>query len=97
MNLDQIQDNIAQEVLMLLLHSDEEVQNKIPTDVVDKLTQLAASSNKDIDFKNKNVIDDEISKEALDIYSLLYYCYVADDNLKKELISNWKNNDSTNE
>lgn len=96
MNLDQIQDNIAHEVLMLLLHSDEEVQNKIPNDIVDKLTKLATSSSKDINFNNKNVIDEEISKEALDIFSLLYYYYVADDNVRKEILSAWKNNEENN-
>ena len=96
MNLDQVDSNTAKEVLMLLLYSEKETQNKVPKKIIDKLTTLASQSNITVDINNKDQIEEDISGEALDLFSIIYYSYIADENQKKEILSSWINNEQIN-
>ena len=94
-NPEQLGNDISKEVLLIILNSSEEIQKKIPSDLINKLTTLAADSTKNINFiKGKRLDEQNISKESLDIFAVLYYYYVADNEEKKELISKWKENEN---
>ena len=48
MNLEKLDKDVAKEVLLILLHSSEEIQDKIPEKVIKDLFFLAADSKKDV-------------------------------------------------
>ena len=93
MNLDQVDNNTAKEVLMLLLYSKAETQSKVPKSIVDKLTDLASKSDIEVNIKNKDFIENDISSDALDLFSIIYYSYIADENEKKDILYSWINNE----
>jgi len=92
-----LSNDVAKEVFTIILYSDEYIQNKIPEDVLKKIANLAADSNLEIHLdKTKKLQDQNLSSDALDTFSLLYYLYVADGDERNEILSNWTINDSTN-
>ena len=94
MNEEQLDKDVAKEVLTLLLYSSKNIQDKIPEDFIRRLTDKAADSDIEIHLdKDKNLKDQDISSNALDTFSLLYYLYVADDEEKDDILYNWKKND----
>lgn len=96
-NLNQLDANIAKEVLVTLMYTDEKILDKIPSDLINNLSTLAADSNIDINFEKGKAIDEQgLSDETINIISVLYYYYVATEDEKKELLQNWKYNESIN-
>ncbi len=94
METDFLDSNVAKEVLTILLYSDEKIGNSIPREIYSNLTELAADSTLDIKFdKDKNLIEQNISSDALDMFSLLYYLYATDADEQKEILSSWIMND----
>lgn len=84
----------AKEVLILLEYMSPDITNKIPEDFIIKLKELSANSDKLVQINpNKDLIDQEISEEAKDILTLIYYSYFADKEEQKELQTIWKEND----
>ena len=94
MNEELLNKDIAKEVLMIILYSDNYIQNRIPEDIVKRLTNLSADSELDVHFdKNKKLKEQNISSDALDMFAFLYYSYVADENEQEEILSSWYMND----
>ena len=94
MNEELLNKDIAKEVLTIILYSDNYIQNRIPEDIIKKLTNLSADSELDIHLdKNKKLQEQNISSDALDMFALLYYSYVADENEQDEILSSWYMND----
>ena len=76
-NLEQLDANIAKEVLVTLMYTDEKILDKIPSDLINNLSTLAADSNIDINFEKGKAIDEQgLSDETINIISVLYYYYV---------------------
>ncbi|MBR4262936.1 MAG: hypothetical protein IKQ35_06200 [Bacilli bacterium] len=87
--------DVAKEVLMILLHSGNYIQDKMPADFLKNLTDLAADSNLEVHLdKNKSLKDQNLSNDALDTFALLYYLYVANDSERDEILSHWVINDN---
>jgi hypothetical protein len=89
-----VDSDVAKEALNIILFCDKDIQNKIPKDVIKKLTDSAADSNIEVSL-DKNILlkDQNLSSESLDLFSYLYYEYVADEEEKKEILTNWNKND----
>lgn len=86
--------DVAKEVLTIILYSDTYVQEKIPEDFMKKLTDLAAESDLEVHIvRNKSLKEQRLSSEALDMFALLYYLYVAEIEEKDQILSQWAIND----
>ena len=86
--------DIYKEVLIVLSNMSDEIVEKIPDQVFDELNNLAADSKKDFYIDTSKDIDEQnISREAQNLISLIYYNYIADENEKKEIYNNWKENE----
>lgn len=86
--------DVFKETLMILSYFDDDLLKKIPSKFFKKMCELAADSKMDFYIeKNKKLYEQNISEEAKDLISLIYYNYIAEDNEKKELIKTWYQND----
>lgn len=86
--------DLYKEVLIVLSNMSDEIIEKIPDQVFDELNNLAADSKKDFYIDTSKDIDEQnISREAQNLISLIYYNYIADENEKKEIYNNWKENE----
>ena len=95
MNIEVLDKDVAKEVLMILLYSNENISDSIPDEIYKNLTDLAADSDIDVIFeKNKNLLNQNISSKALDVFSFLYYTYVSSEEEQKEILRNWVLNDN---
>ena len=89
--------NVANEVLNIIMFCDNEIQDKIPQDIIEKLTDLAGDSDIEVNLdKDKLLKDQNVSQDSIDLFSYLYYKYVADEEEKKEIITNWVINEKMN-
>lgn len=84
---------ILSEVDFILKQCNNEMINKIPQNVLNKI-----ESNKDSQYYleydiTQNLNNQKISEEAKDLISALFLQYVMDENTKKELVDICKNND----
>lgn len=86
--------SVYKEVFMVLAYFDEEMIKKIPDTMLNKIKECAAESKKEvfIDF-SKDINDQNISEDAKDFISILYYNYIANENEKKEIENAWKENE----
>lgn len=97
MNLNELNNDIAKEVLTILLFCNKNIQDKIPKKVIKDLSLKAADSLIEIHLdKNKKLDEQKISKEALDIFSIIYCLYVAKEQEKDEIINSWILNEKNN-
>ena len=95
MEIEALNNDVAKEVLTIILYCDRNIQSKIPSEIIKSLTDLAADSNLEIHLdKNMPLQNQKVSVDALDFFSLLYYTYVADGNEASELLANWAHNDN---
>lgn len=86
--------DIYKEVFVVLSHFNQELIEKIPQQVFNKLIELAADSEHNVVIDVSKTIDkQDISEESKDIISLIYYNCIADEQEKKELVSLWDYND----
>ena len=89
-----LSNDVAKEVLTIILNSSIYIEEKIPEDFLKKLIDLAADSSIEVHLdKNKNLQEQNLSAEALDTFALLYYIYVAKDTEKDEILDKWGTND----
>ena len=93
LNTDTLSNDSCKELLTILSYSSLEIQDSIPDEIYQKLTFSAADSKKNVYInKNKPLYEQNISHEALDMFALLYFNYVANDIEKEEILSSWNNN-----
>ena len=87
--------NVCKEVITILGFFNNDVIEKIPSEILKKLNELAADSklNYYID-KEKNLINQNISEKSKDLIALLYYSYIATQNEKDELSKIWNENEN---
>jgi len=89
-----LNNDIAKEVLTIILNCATYIQEQIPEEFLKKLTDLAADSYLEVHLdKNKSLQEQNLSSDALDTFALLYYMYVSKDDEKKEIVYNWLIND----
>ena len=75
------------ELLMVLSNCSYDIISKIPDSVMQEINGKAADSNKEYYFdKNKSLDEQEVSEDCLDLLSILYYKYVADEEEKRKII-----------
>lgn len=89
--------DICKEVLTVLSFCNQELIEKIPTKVFQKLNNFAAESqcNYYVD-PQKKLNEQNISEQSKDLISLLYYSYIANKNEKVELLEIWNENEKSN-
>ena len=89
---EKLDSDTVKELLMVLSYCDNTLVSKIPNNVIQNFTSLAADSSKNyyID-ETKSLSEQNISEECKDLLSLLYYMYVEDD--KDSILDKWINNE----
>ena len=89
-----LSNDIAKEVLTVLFYSSKEIQDAIPEDFVKKLTSLAADSDIEVNLKKDVPLSkQELSEDALDVFAIIYCLYVANDQEREKILSQWVIND----
>ena len=85
---------ISKEVLTILSYFDENILNKIPNSLIKELLEYSADSKAKCFIDSKKTLEEqEISEESKDLIALIYYSYVADDNLRKKIKKIWDDNE----
>ena len=90
--------NMCKEALVILSYCNNEIRDKIPNKIINKLKEFAKDSNNNfkIDF-NKSLENQNISNDGKNLISLIYYNYIASDLDKEEIKNAWaKNEDNIN-
>lgn len=91
--LENVGNDLAKELIVLLAYFDNDFVDNIPDEIIDNLNDLAADSDKDFYIDASKKLDEqEISDECKDLIALLYHMY-ADDNTKDELLKKWYDNE----
>lgn len=91
--LEKLDCDTAKEVLTIISYCNKSILNKIPQEVYTKLVSLSAESNKDIYIdKSKPLYNQNISEDSLEVFSLIYYNYVAEDYEKNKIVDTWVTN-----
>lgn len=92
-NVQSISD-ISKETLTFLGFFENSMIEKIPFYVIAKLCEKAADSKLDfyIDV-DKSFEEQQISEKSKDLISLIYYDYIASEEEKKELLTQWNYNE----
>ena len=86
--------DLFKEVLTFLAYFDSAIIEKIPSQLLSKMRDLAADSRAEFYIdEDKDLKNQEMSEACKDIISLLYYTYVADENEKKEISKSWNKNE----
>ena len=84
----------AKEVLTILEYMSPDITNKIPENFIIKLKELSANSGKLVQINpDEDLGKQDISEEAKDILSLIYYSYFANNEEQENLQKRWKEND----
>lgn len=86
--------DVYKEALTFIAYFNKELLEKLPQDMFEKLTNLAAESNAEfyVDV-TKTLAEQKISDECKDLISLIYYNCVADEEEKSEILRIWNIND----
>lgn len=89
--------DLAKEILTVLPFLEDAVITSIPDELIANLTELAADSTKDFYIeRNRELIDQPLSRECRDFLSLLYYQFATEQD-KLQLLNNWKTNDNNSD
>ena len=92
-NIHDIND-VYKEVLTFLAYFDEKLIQNIPSKVFKELNDKAADSTKDFFINPDKSLDEQnISEDAKNVLSLIYYQYIADKNNKEDIFKLWNNNE----
>jgi len=79
-----ISNDAAKEFIMLLAYCDKSFIDKIPDDILNNLSSLAADSNKDFYIdETKPLMEQNFSNECKDLLSDMYFEYALDFSSKK--------------
>lgn len=86
--------DVYKEALTFIAYFDKELLERLPQDMFEKLTNLAAESNTEfyVDV-TKTLAEQKISEECKDLISLIYYNCIADETEKNEILRMWNIND----
>ena len=86
----------CKEVYTVLSLFEDELIEKIPSNVLRKIIELAADSEKEFHLDaEKKLEEQEISDASKDLIALIYYNYLtSDENEKNELSKKWQENDN---
>ena len=88
MDIQSLDNDMCKELLILISYSNQDIQEKIPKEVYLHLMDKAADSNKEVLIDVSKSLDEQnISEEVLDLFSLLYFNYVATDIEKNNLLN----------
>ena len=88
MNIQSLDNDTCKELLTLISYSDQDIQDKIPQEIYAYLMNKAADSNKEVLIDvSKPLEDQNLSEQVLDLFSLLYFNYVATDIEKNNLLN----------
>ena len=88
MNIQSLDNDTCKELLTLISYSDQDIQDKIPQEIYAYLMNKAADSNKEVLIDvSKSLEDQNLSEQVLDLFSLLYFNYVATDIEKNNLLN----------
>lgn len=69
-----LDNNLAKEILTVLVFLDDSFIDKIPNDMFETLSDLAADASIDVHIDlNKKLIEQDVSDECLDFIASLYY------------------------
>lgn len=94
MNMMQEPNNVFKETLTVLSYCENNLIEKIPNKVLQKMSDFAADS--DVSYfidKNLDLSEQKLSEECKDLLALIYYDYVAEPNEKIEILKKWKENE----
>ena len=82
--------DVYKEALTFIAYFDKELLERLPQDMFEKLTNLAAESNADfyVDV-TKTLIEQKMSEECKDLIALIYYNCIADEMEKNEILRMW--------
>jgi len=82
------------EVFVALSCFNNDILEKIPQNVLDKLIEVSADSSLEVKLDvNKGLEEQNLSEECKCIMALLYYKYIANDEEKKRIVQIWEFND----
>ncbi len=85
--------DIAKEVLSLLANLDDDFVDLLPDNLIQKLTFLAADSEKEFVFyKDKKLSEQNLTDECKNYLAFLYYRYSSKEK-RSELLDAWSQND----
>lgn len=89
-----IDKDIAKELLTVISYCDNSFINNIPSNFLINLKELAADSSENyyID-NNKNLLEQNISNETKELLGILYYLYMTNLEEKEEMLNIWLNNE----
>lgn len=86
---------ISKEVLTILSYCDEDIINKVPNSLIKELVNYAGGSKVECFLlPEKKLEEQNISKEAKDLISLIYYSYIANQEEKREIEKIWYKNEN---
>ena len=86
--------DIFKEVLVILSYFNEDVTDKIPRNVFNKIKDIAADSKENFYIDpNKSLDEQDISEQSKDLISLIYYDYMATEEEKVEISKLWNENE----
>ena len=93
MTEDILNSDLAKEILTILPYLDTSFVNNIPSNLLAKITDLAADSTKEIYIqKGKKLNAQNLSEECKNWLALLYFEF-ASITEKNEIINNWLKNE----
>lgn len=89
-----MKNDVYKEVLTILAYFDDELIKKIPDNVFKNLKELAADSEADFYINTEKDLENQnISEASIDLISLIYYDYIADENEKRKIMELWNENE----
>ncbi len=86
--------DLFKEVVTFLPYFSDEIIEKIPSQVLIKINDLAADS--DAEFyvdEEKDLKEQNMSESCKDFIALIYYNYIADENEKEKILKSWNENE----
>ena len=90
---DNIDNDLAKEVLTVLEFCDDDIVSRIPDYVIRVLINKASMSDREYYLlDDKKLEEQNISSECRDYLAMLYLTYIEDES-KLDLLEKWKNND----
>lgn len=86
--------DIAKEIITVFKKCDKNFINKLSIQLIVYLRESASKSNKNVFLDMKRPLkDQEISEEAKDFISAMYYYFIANKEEKMDLVKKWNFND----
>jgi len=83
-----VNSDVAKELLVVLSYCDNEFIKRIPNEVLIKINDMAADSNKSFYIdESKNLEEQSLSWECRELLSELYFRYMLSSDSKNKLVS----------